>query len=203
MQRSHILYAVLAVIVGGIIYIYILNMPLKPPVLDRPDLNRPDLHRLDKETVTKGLPHPDRQVIHLYFADKDNSFLIAEERSLFCSSDPAESGPAKSGKQIIEALIHGPEKGLMQTIPGDAKLRALYVTQDGTAYVDLTRAVKEQHSGGVKSEFLTIYSIVNSLILNISEINAVKILIGGSESLTLAGHIDLSSPFYANMLLIR
>ena len=203
MSRKHILYTVLAVIVGGIIYIFFVNMPLKPQVLDIPDLNRsdsdrPDSDRLDKETLTKGLPHPDRQVIHLYFADKDNSFLISEERSLFLSSDPAESG-----KQIIEALIHGPQKGLMQTIPGDGKLRALYVTQDGTAYVDLTRAVKEQHPGGVKSEYLTIYSIVNSLILNSSEINAVKILIGGSESLTLAGHIDLSSPFYANMLLIR
>lgn len=182
------MYAVLAVIVGGIIYIFFVNMPLK--FLDS--------DRFDKETLTKDLPRPDRQVIHLYFADKDNSFLISEERSLFLSSDPA-----KSGKHIIEALIHGPEKGLMQTIPGDGELRALYVTQDGTAYVDLTRAVKEQHPGGVKSELLTIYSIVNSLILNVSEINAVKILIGGSESLTLAGHIDLSSPFYANMLLIR
>ncbi|RZB30691.1 MAG: hypothetical protein SRB1_02971 [Desulfobacteraceae bacterium Eth-SRB1] len=198
MSRKHILYVVLAVIVGGIICIIFVNMFLKPP-----DLDRPDLDIFYKETETKSLQHPDRQVIHLYFADKDNSFLISEERSLFLSSDPSKSGPAESGKQIIEALIHGPEKGLMQTIPGAAKLRALYVTQDGTAYVDLTVAVKEQHPGGVNSELLTIYSIVNSLILNISEINAVKILIGGSESLTLAGHIDLSSPLYANMLLIR
>jgi len=188
MSRKQILYTAMAVIAGGIIYIFFVNMPLKPP----------DSDIFYKETETKSLQHPDRQVIHLYFADKDNSFLISEERSLFLSSDPAESG-----KQIIEELIHGPEKGLMQIIPGDGKLRAFYVTQDGTAYVDLTRAVKERHPGGVKSEFLTIYSIVNSLILNISEINAVKILIEGSESLTLAGHIDLSSSFYANMLLIR
>jgi len=172
---------------------FFINMFLK-----QPDSDRPDLDIFDKETITKSLQRPDRQVIHLYFAEKDNSFLIAEERSLFLSSDPAEAG-----KQIIEALIKGPGKGLMRTIPGAAKLRALYVTQDGTAYVDLSVAVKEQHPGGVKSELLTIYSIVNSLILNISEINAVKMLIDGSESLTLAGHIDLSSPFYANMLLIR
>lgn len=193
MSRKHILYVVLAVIVGGIICIIVVNMFLKPP-----DSDRLDSSMFYKETETKSLQHPDRMVIHLYFADKDNSFLIAEERSFFYLSDPAEAG-----KQIIEALIHGPEKGLMQTIPGAAKLRALYVTQDGTAYVDLTVAVKEQHPGGVKSELLTIYSIVNSLTLNISEINTVKILIGGSESLTLAGHVDLSSPFYANMLLIR
>jgi hypothetical protein len=136
------------------------------------------------------------QISNFYFLI--STFLIAEERSFFRSSDPAEAG-----KRIIEALIHGPEKGLMQTIPGAAKLRALYVTQDGTAYVDLTVAVKDQHPGGVKSELLTIYSIVNSLILNIPEINAVKILIAGSESLTLAGHIDLRLPFKADMLSIR
>jgi hypothetical protein len=39
--------------------------------------------------------------------------------------------------------------------------------------------------------------------LNIPEIHAVKFLINGKESMTLNGHIDLRSPFKANMLLIR
>ena len=140
----------------------------------------------------------DMPVVHLYFADKENSFLIAEERVLFHSADPAEFG-----KIIINALIDGPREGLMRTIPAGTMLRALYVTQDGTAYVDITKTIKERHPGGSKSEIITIYSIVNSLILNISEINAVKILIEGRESMTLAGHIDLRLPFKANMLLIR
>jgi hypothetical protein len=50
---------------------------------------------------------------------------------------------------------------------------------------------------------MTIFSIVNSLILNIPEVDAVKILIEGRESMTLAGHIDLRSSFKANLLLIR
>jgi hypothetical protein len=61
----------------------------------------------------------------------------------------------------------------------------------------------ENHPGGIKLELITIYSIVNSLILNIPAIDAVKILIGGREALTLAGHVDLRFPFKANMLLIR
>jgi hypothetical protein len=48
-----------------------------------------------------------------------------------------------------------------------------------------------------------VYSIVNSLILNVTDIEAVKILIEGQESITLAGHIDLQQPLKANMLLIR
>ncbi|MDI6687439.1 MAG: GerMN domain-containing protein [Desulfobacterales bacterium] len=142
----------------------------------------------------------DQSVVHLYFADRENRFLIAENRVVLHSDEPAELG-----RTIIKELITGPREreGFMQTIPAGTNLRAFYVTQDGTAYVDLTEEITEKHPGGVKSELLTIYSIVNSLILNISEINTVKILVGGDESMTLAGHIDLRLPFKADLLLIR
>jgi hypothetical protein len=67
----------------------------------------------------------------------------------------------------------------------------------------MSKEIKEKHPGGSRSELMTIYTIVNSLILNIPEIDAVKILIEGCESMTLAGHIDTRFPFKANMLLIR
>ena len=140
----------------------------------------------------------EKSVVHLYFAGKDNSFLIAEEKVLACPDDPEQFG-----KLIIESLINGPKEGLMRTIPAGAALRALYVTKDKTAYVDISQVIKEKHPGGCKSEIITIYSIVNSLILNIPEINAVKILIDGQESMTLAGHIDLRFPLKADMLIVR
>ncbi len=140
----------------------------------------------------------EKSVVHLYFAYRDNSFLAAEERIMTSSNDPVEFG-----KHIIDALIKGPQEGLMRTIPPDATLRAFFVTPDGTAYVDLTNAAAKKHPGGCKSEIMTIYSIVNSLILNVGEIHAVKILIGGRETITLAGHVDVRFPFNADMLLIR
>jgi len=188
-KKRFVLYAVLIIIAGCTIYLVLLNMFEKSPALE---------DRFDQNVRSSAIQKPDKALVHLYFADKDNSFLIAEERVLFRSDDPAEFG-----KTIIESLIRGPQKKLMRTIPVETALRALYVTQDGTAYVDITEAVKEHHPGGSESELMTIYSIVNSLILNIPEIDAVKILIGGRESMTLAGHIDLSSPFKADMLLIR
>ena len=142
--------------------------------------------------------HSEKTIIHLYFANKENSFLIAEKRLLDRPDDPAQMG-----KLIIESLIKGPKEGLMRTISSDAALRALFVTKDKTAYVDLTKAAREKHPGGCKSEIITIYSIVNSLILNIPEIDVVKILIDGRESMTLAGHIDLRFPLKADMLLVR
>jgi len=139
-----------------------------------------------------------KAVVHLYFADKKNFFLLAEERTLLHAEHPADFG-----RMIVEALIDGPRQGLMRTIPAAAALRSLYVTRNGTAYVDITAALKDAHPGGIHSEQMTIFSIVNSLVLNIPAIDAVKILIDGREAVTLAGHIDLRFPFKANMLLIR
>ncbi len=142
--------------------------------------------------------HADKAIVQLYFSDKENSFLIAEERQVSHATHPAQFG-----QTIIAALIQGPTEGLMRTIPTGTKLLALFVAPDKTAYVNLTTTIKDAHPGGIQSEQMTIFSIVNSLILNIPEINAVKILIDGQETTTLAGHINLRFPFKANMLLIR
>ncbi|MGD9044551.1 MAG: GerMN domain-containing protein [Desulfobacterales bacterium] len=135
---------------------------------------------------------------HLYFADKEGHFLIAEERIL-----KHPENPAFFARSIVEALIQGPQKGLIRTIPADTRVRAIYVTREGVCYVDLTADIADQHPGGIQSELFSVYSIVNSVVLNVPEVEAVKILISGDESATLAGHIDLQVPVKANMLLIR
>jgi spore germination protein GerM len=135
---------------------------------------------------------------HLYFADRQSLFLKAELRVMRRLEDPVDIARA-----IVEALIKGPQKGLVQTIPAGTELKAIYLGPDNVSYVDLSAAVKTNHPGGSNSEMLTIYSVVNSLILNVSEIKRVKILIEGNEAPTLAGHINLQPPLKAHMLLIR
>ncbi len=184
-KKRFIIFSTLSILAGSILttFFYILPATSSEP---------------DAFASSVNAKHPERAVIHLYFANKENSFLIAEKRLLAQTDDPAQMG-----KLIVESLIKGPKEGLMRTIPSDAALRALFVTKDKTAYVDLTKAAREKHPGGCKSEMITIYSIVNSLILNVPEIDAVKILIDGRESMTLAGHIDLRFPLKADMLLVR
>ena len=123
---------------------------------------------------------------------------MAENRVL---KSPQE--PEFFARTIIEALIKGPQQGLARTLPAATAIRAIFVTQEGTCFVDLTSAVTENHPGGIQSELLTVYSIVNSLVLNVPQIKAVKILVNGTEANTLAGHIDLQTPIKANMLFIR
>ncbi|MGD2096775.1 MAG: GerMN domain-containing protein [Desulfobacterales bacterium] len=152
-----------------------------------------------QQTVRPAAATPSqRRPVHLYFSDNEGQFLMAENRILKSPQDPEFLA-----RSIVDALIKGPQQGLARTLPAATAIRAIFVTQNGICFVDLTSAVADNHPGGIQSELLTIFSIVNSLVLNVPQIKAVKILINGTEAKTLAGHIDLQIPIKANMLLIR
>jgi spore germination protein GerM len=153
---------------------------------------------ITRENQTHSEKSPDRIIVHLYFSDSDNAFLVSEERSF-----SARTRPEALGFQIMNALLEGPKHALERTIPEGTLLRGFYILENRTAYVDLSHEIQEGHPGGAKSELMTIYSMVNSLILNIPEIETVRILVEGKEETTLAGHVDLRFPFRANMLFVR
>ena len=151
-----------------------------------------------KEAVGAQAARNGKVLLHLYFADQEDANLTAEDRVVAQQVDTKTMGGV-----IVEALIDGPRETLTRTIPEGTSLRAFHVLENGTAYVDLSKEIRENHPGGARSELMTVYSLVNSIVLNLTEVDAVKILIDGQEETTLAGHIDLRYPFTANMLLIR
>ena len=139
-----------------------------------------------------------RRQVHLYFGDSSGKYLSAEQRVV---EQPAKV--ASAARDLVEALIRGPLQDRTRTLPRNAGLRALFITPDGVAYVDFKADAMDSHPGGVGTELLTIYSIVDTLVLNLEEITQVKFLIGGQEAATLAGHVDIRRPFRADMLWIR
>ena len=158
----------------------------------------------DKQTGTAPSRSdiPDRQgqaEVFLYFGSAADAFLTAEKRLISGAGDPITLS-----RNIIAALINGPtEQDLVRTLPQGTVCRAFYLTDDGVAYADFSAHIRDRHPGGSEAELLAIYSVVNSLVLNIDKIKKVKILVEGNETGTLAGHIDLSRPFVANMRMIR
>ncbi|MCF8110704.1 MAG: GerMN domain-containing protein [Desulfobacteraceae bacterium] len=136
--------------------------------------------------------------VFLYFADPETGRLAGESRRF----KPAENRAAVYS-EIVNALISGPQGDLEPTLPPETQLLALYEGSDNTIFVDLSADVAEKHPGGVKSEVLSVYSIVNTLMLNSSRIRAVKILVNGHETETLAGHVDITRPLKARILLVR
>jgi spore germination protein GerM len=140
----------------------------------------------------------DKQVVYLYFADAKRPFLVAEARVM---ADPGD--PTAFSRQLVSELIDGPSRGNLPTIPKGTQLRSFFMLGDGTAVVDFSAHLRENHPGSCRAEQLTLFSVINTLILNVSEVDRVKILIDGAEAQTLAGHLPLEFPFTADMLLTR
>jgi spore germination protein GerM len=136
--------------------------------------------------------------VHLYFADANRPFLVGESRVMV---EP--ESPAAFGRQLVQELIKGPNADNMATIPKATRLRSFFLLQDGTAVVDFTDPFGKNHPGSCRREQLTLFSVVNTLVLNVTAIERVKILINGAESETLAGHLPLEFPLTADMLLTR
>ncbi len=160
---------------------------------------------LDAQTPPSGEPDTVRPetgqavTLSLYFADNTRFALLAEQRAL-----PHPDNPVAFGKTIIRELTTGPRgKHLLRTLPDSDILRTFFIDADKTAYVDLNTDMWTRHPGGVQADMLAIYSIVNSLVLNIAEIDAVKILSHGREPIPTDRHLDLRYPLKANILLIR
>lgn len=159
-------------------------------------------HTLDHPIAVSASPEPKaltavKSEVHLYFGDLQGRFLRAEQRVLDRSADDVVFG-----RQLIDALIQGPQEPGGRTIPEKASLRGFFITS-GTAYVDFAAEAFAEHPGGVEMELLCIYSIVNTLVVNLEAIRDVQLLIGGQEQSTLAGHIDIEQRFMADMMWIR
>jgi spore germination protein GerM len=188
MKKRHIGFLVFASLAGIVLLLVLVMVPE----------NRRLRNQIQQTVRPAAAPPAQARPVHLYFSDKDSQFLMAENRVLKSRQDPEFFA-----RSIIEALIKGPRQGLAPTLPAATAIRAIFITPEGICFVDLTAAVTDNHPGGIQSELLTIYSIVNSLVLNVPQIKAVKFLINGTEAKSLAGHIDLQIPLKANMLLIR
>jgi spore germination protein GerM len=110
---------------------------------------------------------------------------------------------AEQARHIVEAQLGAPAGRLASAIPDGTKLNALFVSDKGQAFVDLTRDVTAKHTGGALDELFTVYAIINALTVNLPAITQVQILIDGKEIDTLAGHVDLRHPLPKNLKWVR
>src|SRR5262245_19740949 len=126
--------------------------------------------------------------VKLFFPSaKEDVILSAEDQMIFRSSELANRA-----RQIVQKLLEGPKSlNLYPSIPKDTKLQEVFIDDMGMAYVDFSSTISANHPCGMLNKQATVYSIVNSLMYNLPEIRQVKILVGGAEKETLAGHFLL------------
>jgi spore germination protein GerM len=129
----------------------------------------------------------------LYYVAEDGMTLTPVQREV-----PFGATVAEQARAIVEAqLAAAPPQ--VSAIPPETKLRDVYVTERGDAFVDLSGEVIAKHPGGSLHEIFTVYTLVNALTVNLPAVTRVQILVDGKEVDTLAGHVDLRHPLSKNM----
>jgi spore germination protein GerM len=134
----------------------------------------------------------------LYFVSEDGMSLVGVQREVAFGETVVEQA-----KQIVTAQLAAGPAPLVSAIPASTTLRAIYLTERGDAFVDLSATARTAHTGGALDELFTVYSIVNALTTNLPAVKRVQILIEGKEVDTLAGHVDLRHPLQKNLKWVR
>ncbi len=124
----------------------------------------------------------------LFYVSDDGMTLTGAQREVpFAATVPEQA------RAILEVQL-APAAPLVSAIPADTKIREVFVTERGDAFVDLSGELSTHHGGGSLDEILTVYTLVNALTVNLPAISRVQILVDGKEVDTLAGHVDLRHP---------
>jgi hypothetical protein len=138
---------------------------------------------------------PGRKIkARLFYVAADGTRLTGVERDVAYGD-----GATAQAREIIAAQIAPVPEPVVSAVPAGTALRAVFLTDGGEAYVDLSREVVSAHPGGTLNELLTVYTIVNALTVNLPAVTAVQVLVDGKEVETLAGHVDLRQPLAKNL----
>ena len=144
--------------------------------------------RLSQEALqTTGGPN---RTVTLYFPAYSEGKLVPEPREIAVAPRPEDRI-----RQIVLALIEGPKQSQTRALSPSADVRAVFLTSDGTAYLDFSTNVLTDFNPGIESETLAVYSVVDSLAANLPEVKRVQFLVQGQEVDTLDGHADLTAPY--------
>jgi spore germination protein GerM len=135
---------------------------------------------------------------HLFYVGADGTRLSSIERDVAFGE-----GTVEQARQIIEAQIGPVADPLVSAVPPGTKLRTLFVTDRGEAFVDFSHELLTGHSGGSTDEVLTVYTIVEALTANLPAVTAVQLLVDGKQVETLAGHVDLRRPLAKNLAWVQ
>ena len=142
---------------------------------------------------------PGRKIkARLFYVADDGMRLTSIERDIAYGE-----GAVEQAREIIAAQIVPVVEPLVSAIPPQTKLRAVFITEGGDAYVDLSAEVKSAHPGGTVNELLTVYTLVNALTANLPAVTAVQVLVEGKEVDTLSGHVDLRRPLAKNLAWVQ
>lgn len=137
-----------------------------------------------------------RQTVDIYVVKmvNDDPRLVPVERSI-----PADADPHVAAIEKLIATNHesGPTRYL---VPLGTRLSGIEV-KNGIAYVDFSRQLKDNFTGGSTNEALLVNAIVHTL-RQFKDVEKVQILIQGKAIDSIGDHLDISQPIVGDSTLL-
>jgi len=155
---------------------------------------REKVRRLAEAVLPKAQPPAGepaaRKTVTLYFLSDDDDLLHGETREIAAGPSAADEA-----ERVLAELVKGSTGSLVSPLPAETRVRQVFITKEGVAYVDFGREIVDKFSYGSSSELSAVYAVVNTLTFNFKTVKKVAILVEGAEKETLGGHVDLTQPF--------
>jgi spore germination protein GerM len=190
-RRSLLVTAGTCAVLSVVVLIVLLAMQRKPA-----QPARPAAAAAPPPIAAAPAPQGRKIKAQLFYVSDDGMRLVGVERDV-----PYAETAVDQAREILNAQVAPVAAPLVSAVPPGTVVRALFLTEGGQAYVDLSRDVATAHPGGSLNEMLTIYTIVHALTFNLPAVTAVQLLVDGKEVDTLAGHVDLRRPLSKNVRL--
>ncbi len=115
---------------------------------------------------------------------------------------PRRADPAAQAREALTALF-ADEQASQAPVLKDLRLRAIFLDEKGTAYLDVGSGPQHDIRASAREELLALYALTDTVMHTCPEVKQVRFLLNGGEAQTLAGHIDLSGAFGARMDLVQ
>jgi germination protein M len=139
-----------------------------------------------------------RKRITLLFSDEQAEFLVGETREVVDLGSPSALAQA-----VLEELLRGPRSGLQPTIPAGTRILSPVSCSQGLCTVDFSEEFVTLHPGGTSGELMTVYSVVESLCMNVPGVKKVQFLVAGKPRESLAGHLFIGGPVISDPSLLK
>lgn len=152
---------------------------------------------VETEAAGDSLAEGQTVVMDLFFPSTSGRLRV-ERREL-----PAVAETEEQIAAAVTSLLAGPSgAGMEAPLPEGASVRKVYLAAEGVAYVDFESAESAPPASGSQREMLTVYSLVNTVLLNFEELDRVVLLWNGRQLKTFAGHVNTMRPLAVNTDLI-
>lgn len=140
----------------------------------------------------------ERIPFELYFP-ADGGILRAERRDLEVTAAPKDRI-----RKVVQALLAGPKSpGTVRPFPDGVALGSVHLSGEGVAYLDLRwEGHEEPPPSGSTEEMQRLYSVINSVTLNVPQARKVVLLWNGLQRITFSGHLDTSEPLGPNRTML-